>query len=144
MSEQDPKDQARSLVPTETTFRELLDIERLRVERDNRQLRVQEKGQELDDGQDLRRYKYASAQLEANVGLQRERMTFIHRFSWALAGFFAIVVFGLAGFAFYGNDEQRALAENVVILVVTAIAGFGFGTVRTQAAKTLASIRNIR
>ena len=144
MSEEDPQIPAGPLIPTEATIRDLIDVERSRLERDNRQLSLQEKGLELEDGQDRRHFEYATATFDANVRLQEERMMFLRRFSWVCVGFGAILVLGLLGLAFYGNDGQRVLAERIVVLGLSGVAGYGVIAAITKAVKALAKGPSIR
>ena len=117
---------------------QLLEVERLRVERDNRRSDIAEKAIELADTQDRRQYEYATAVLEANAKIQAERTAFLRRLAWGVAGFLAILVFGLLGFAFYGDDAQRTLAEGIVVPGLIGLAGYGVITTVTKVVKALA------
>lgn len=118
-------------------IRQLLDVEKLRLERDNRRSDVAEKTIELADAQDRRQFEYATAMGEANMKIQMERTAFLRRLAWVCAGFLAVLVFGLLGFAFYGNDVQRTLAERIVVSGLIGLAGYGVITTVTKVVKAL-------
>ena len=70
--------------------------------------------------------------------IQVDRMVFLRRLAWVCASFFAILVFGLLGFAFYGDDVQRTLAERIVVSGLIGLAGYGVITTVTKVVKALA------
>lgn len=116
----------------------MLDVERLRLERDNRRSGITGKSIELADTQDRRQFEYANKALDANLKLQEARLAFLRRLAWVCSGFFAILVVGLLGFAFYGNDAQRTLAERIVVSGLIGLAGYGVITTVTKVVKALA------
>ena len=110
----------------------------MRLERDNRRTGVAEKAIELADTQDRRQHEYATAALEANVKIEVDRMAFQRRLAWVGVAVFAILVFGLLGFALYGDDEQRAVAERFGGFGLIGLAGYGIFTTLAKVVKALA------
>lgn len=134
----DASDGPPQQLPVEVAFRQVLDVERLRLERDNRRSGVAEKAIELADTQDRRHFEYANKTLDANMSIQEARMAFLRRLAWVSSGFFALLVCGLLGFAFYGNEVQRILAERIVVSGLIGLAGYGVITTVTKVVKALA------
>lgn len=123
--------------PTEA-IGQVLEVERLRLERDNRQSSVTEKALELADTQDRRQFEYVTASLEADMKIQVARMAFLRRLAWVCAGFLALLILGLLGFAFYGDDSQRTLAERIVVSGLIGLAGYGVITTVVKVVNALA------
>ena len=95
MPTEDPADSGGTeSLPAQIAIREMLDVERMRLERDNRRSNITEKALELADTQDRRQFEYASATLNANMQIQVDRMVFLRRLAWVCASFFAILVSG--------------------------------------------------
>ena len=112
----------RELVETE---RARIEMERAGIERDNRRSQVAEKELAVVDAQDQRQFEYASATRDANLQQLADRQAFMRRFAWVSSGFIGVLVLAVLGFAFLGNDAQRALAQDLGGDVLIAIAGFG-------------------
>lgn len=112
-------------LPTDATIRELIETERARIERDNRRSQVMEKTLEVADAQDQRQFEYASATRDADLQLQNGRQAFLRHVVWAFSCFFGVLVLAVLGFAFLGDDTQRALAQKVGGYALVGIAGFG-------------------
>ena len=84
-----------------------------------------EKALEVVDAQDQRQFEYASATRDANLQQQGGREAFLRRFSWVFSGLFGVLVLTVLGFAFLGNEAQRALAQDLGGFALVGIAGFG-------------------
>lgn len=112
-------------LPIGITIRDLIETERARIERDNRRSQVMEKALELADVQDKRQFEYASATRDANLQQQTDRQAFLRRLVWVFSSFIGILVLAVLGFAFLGNDTQRAFAQEVGGYAFIGIAGFG-------------------
>lgn len=141
MSTEDSPESSDSTEPSQqlpAPIRQVLEVERLRLERDNRRTGVAEKAIELADTQDRRQHEYATAALEANVKIEVDRMAFQRRLAWVGVAVFAILVFGLLGFALYGDDEQRAVAERFGGFGLIGLAGYGIFTTLAKVVKALA------
>ena len=79
----DPSDNEPVLLPRDDeTIRDLLDVERLRIEGDNRRT---SRDDELVDAQNKREFEYASATRDANLRLRIEQLTFLRRVVCGLA-----------------------------------------------------------
>lgn len=70
-------------------------------------------------------FEYASATRDTNLQQQAGRQAFLRHVVWVFSGFFGAVMLAVLGFAFLGNDAQRALAQDVVGYGLVGIAGFG-------------------
>lgn len=125
-------DESAHQLPIKAALQELLETERARIEvgragieRDNRRSQVMEKALEVHDAQDQRQFDYASATRDANLQQQTERQAFLRRVVWVFSAFSGALVLAVLGFAFLGNDGQRALAQEVGGYGLIGIAGFG-------------------
>ena len=112
-------------LPAEATVHDLIEIERARIESDNRRSQMMEKALDLADAQDQRHFEYASATRDASLQQQSDRQDFLRRVVWVFSGFMGVLVLVVLGFAFLGNDTQRALAQEVGGYALVGIAGFG-------------------
>ena len=129
----DPSDNEPVLLPRDDeTIRDLLDVERLRIERDNRRTSRDEKAFELVDAQNKREFEYASATRDANLRLRSEQLTFLRRVVWAGVAFIAFLTLGLLAFALFGNDEQRDLVAKIAVPGLIGLAGYGVVTTLTR------------
>lgn len=70
--------------------------------------------------------------------IQVGRMAFLRRLAWVCAGFLALLILGLLGFAFYGDDSQRTLAERIVVSGLIGLAGYGVITTVVKVVNALA------
>lgn len=121
------------------TIRELIDTERARIERDSRRSQVMEKALEVVDAQDKRQFDFATATRDANLRQLADRQAFLRRVVWVFSGFFGVLTIAILGFAFFGNDAQRALAQAVGGYGLVGIAGFGVITTVGRVIKTFTS-----
>lgn len=122
-------------LPTEATIHELIETERARIERDNRRTQAMEKTLEVVDAQDRRQFEYASATRDANLQQQADRQAFLRLVVWVFSGFSGVLVLAVFGFAFFGNDAQRTLAQDVGGYGLVGIAGFGVITTVSRVIK---------
>lgn len=112
-------------LPTEAAIRELFEVERARIESQDRRWQVREKELLLFDAQNQREFDYFSATRDANLQQQDNRQAFLQHVVWAFSAFFGAVVLAILGFAFLGDDAQRALAQDWGGYGLVAIAGAG-------------------
>ena len=110
---------------TDVTIQELVDVERRRIERDNRRTSLWEKSIDALDAQDRRQFEYASTTRDANIGLRREQHAFLRRVTWAGVAFFAFLTVVLLAFALFGGEDQRALAATIAVPGLIGLAGYG-------------------
>ena len=113
-----------ALPPEEQVLRDLLNVEKQRIIRDNRRADVAEKALEVADAHDRRMFEFASKTRDDNVALEREKQRRVSGVVWALLGL-AVVVLAVLGFLFLGNEAQRAAAAGIGSPVLIAIAGYG-------------------
>ena len=113
-----------ALPPEEQVLRDLLNVEKQRIIRDNRRADVAEKALEVADAHDRRMFEFASKTRDDNVALEREKQRRVSGVVWALLGL-AVVVLAVLGFLFLGNETQRAAAAGIGSPVLIAIAGYG-------------------
>lgn len=110
---------------TDDAIQELVDVERRRIDRDNRRTSLWEKSIEALDAQDRRQFEYVSSTRDADIGLRREQHAFLRRVTWAVIAFVAFLTVVLLAFALFGGEEQRALAADIVVPGLIGLAGYG-------------------
>ena len=138
-AENDPGGNRQALLPAnDEAVRELVDLEKRRIDRDNRRSSLMEKALELADAQDVRQFEYASATRDANLELRRERLTFLRQVSWAGVTFVAFLILALLGFALFGRDEQRDLVGALAVPGLIGLAGYGVLTTLVRVVKAFA------
>lgn len=84
-----------------------------------------EKALDVVSAQDERQFQYASETRDANLRQQTERQAFLRRVVWVFSAFSGLLVLAILGFAFFGDEDQRALAQAVGGYGLIGIAGFG-------------------
>ena len=99
----------QSLSPAnDVAIQELVDVEKRRIERDNRRTSLWEKSIEALDAQDRRQFEYASSTRDANIGLRREQQAFLRRVTWAALAFVAFLTVVLLAFALFGGEQRSS------------------------------------
>ena len=119
------------------TIGEILDVEKRRVDRDNRRTALLEKSLELADEQDRRQFEFATKAREEEMALKRDQSVFFRRLVWrllALCGLFSTALFILV---FFGTEEQQATASLIATPALIAIAGYGVITTLSKAMKSI-------
>ena len=115
----------RSQDDQEPSFLQLIELERRRIDRDDRRTQLMAKALELADDQDKRQFEFASEQQRVADRAERRRFSL----AWSLAvGVLAVVVVatGLTMWmAFFGDDVQRAVAQELGKNGLVGLAGFG-------------------
>lgn len=111
---------------------EIIEIERRRIDRDNRRAAVAEKTLEMMNAADQRQFTYASETRDAKLTLQKDSQKFARRVTWVLVGLGSVVVSVLLGVLLFGDDAQRVAAASVVQPLLLFFAGYGLiaGSVR--------------
>ena len=109
----------------EPSLQQLIELERRRIDRDNRRTEVLAKALEIANDQDERLFEIASEKQRLEGKAEQRRFVF----GWS---FVAIVFVVLAVFigltiwmAFFGDDEQRAVAQGLGKTGLVGLAGFG-------------------
>ena len=121
----------------QTTIEEILDVEKRRVDRDNRRTALIERSFELADEKDRRQFEYATKAREDDMALRREQSLFFRRLVWALVGLGVVFFAALFVLVFFGTEEQRTTASVVATPALIAIAGYGVIATLTRAMKSI-------
>lgn len=114
-----------ALPPEEQVLRDLLNVEKQRIIRDNRRADVAEKALEVADAHDRRMFEFASKTRDDNVALEREKQRRVSGVVWALLGLAGVTVLAMLGFFFLGTETQRAAAARIVSPTLIGVAGYG-------------------
>ena len=132
MNESTDKGLEQSLVRQESKsvdqvqiFREMLDIEHLRIESANRRTDVALKAIEASDAADKRQYDYHVEKLRQRGKDRSQRHKSTFRFLWAL-----LISLGIGGalvlsMLFFGTEQQRGVAMSIMETLATALGGAG-------------------
>ena len=104
---------------------EVLEIEKRRIDRDNRRTAAIEKALEIEDAESQRQFTYASQTRDAELGLQKDHLDFVRKVVWALLGCGGVTILVLLGLLIFGEDAQRTAASAVVKPLLLGIAGYG-------------------
>ena len=134
---EDEPDQVTALRSAEPIFREVLDVERQRISRDNRRTALMEKTLAIADTKDKRQYDFASKTRDAEVALRKDRLGLLRTIVWAALGLGSVVLLSLLGLVFFENDGQRATAAALVNPALIGLAGYGVITTLTRVLKAL-------
>lgn len=110
---------------TDVAVQDFVDLEKRRIERDNRRTSLWEKSIEVLDAQDRRQFEYASSTRDANIALRRQQHAFLRRVTWTGIAFVAVLTVVLLAFALFGGDEQRTVAAKIVVPGLIGLAGYG-------------------
>lgn len=115
----------RSQDDQKPSFQELIELERRRIDRDNRRTLLAEKALELVDDQDKRQFEFASKQQQMEERSEGRRF----RLVWSLSIGALVVIVAVTGLtmwmAFFGDDVQRAVAQELGRNGLVGLAGFG-------------------
>lgn len=104
---------------------QLIELERSRIDRDNRRTEVQAKALEIANDQDKRLFEFTSERQRLEDKAEQRR--FVLGWSFATGVFVVLaVIIGLTiWMAFFGDDEQRAVAQGLGKNGLVGLAGFG-------------------
>ena len=105
-------------------IRALVDLERRRIDRDNRQAEVELRALEFANGQDERQFEYHSRDQDLRAEGERTHFKFVRLTIWALLASILVAAGLMFYMAFLGNEVQRAMAVNVAKSVPIALAGW--------------------
>ncbi len=115
----------------------VLEVERLRIDRDNRRTDLLEKTLELADAQDQRQYEFASRTRDDEVALEQQRLRFLQSLVWTLVAVSSGAVVSLLGLFIFGNEAQRTAIADVASPLLIGLAGWGVISTLTRAVKAL-------
>lgn len=120
-------------------FKELMAVERQRLEASTRRTDVVKMLVEANDAADKRQYEFQMAKLESgNVDL-RNRHTLLSRTILG-GGIFVILVVALFLYmAFFGNENQRETAIKILTVFGTGLGGAGIFRIVTEGLKRISS-----
>ena len=121
----------------QTTIEEILDVEKRRVDRDNRRTALIAKSFEFADERDRRQFDYATKAREDDMALRRAQSVFFRRLVWTLIGLGMVFFAALFALVFFGTEEQRTTASVVATPALIAIAGYGVIATLTRAMKSI-------
>lgn len=119
------KSSIRSQDDQEPSFQQLIELEKRRIDRDNRRTQLAEKTLEFADDQDKRQFEYASKQRQREDRSEQRRFRLA---SFLSVGSFLViaVIIGLTMWmAFFGDDVQRIVARELGKNGLIGLAGFG-------------------
>ena len=119
--EEDLEDETRQM----WAFKQLIELERQRVDSNNRRTDVALKAIAASDASDKRQYDYHVEKLRQGSDERKERHRSAINIVWAI---FALALAGSAfviGMLFFGSDSQRAAAEALLKTIGTAVGGAG-------------------
>lgn len=137
----DSGDENRQVVPNrsaEAIVGEIIEVERARIDRDNRRTALMERTLDIADTKDKRQFEFASQTRDAEISLRKARLLGLLRtIVWAALGLGSVVVLSLLGFVFFGNENQRATAAVLVNPALIGLAGYGVIATLTRVPKVL-------
>ena len=127
----------------EPSFQQLIELERSRIDRDNRRTEVLAKALEIADDQDQRQFEFASERQRLEDRAERRRFVL----AWSLAVGSLVVVVVVTGLtiwmAFFGDDMQRAVAQELGKNGLVGLAGFGVVSGLVRLVRSLVRSRGV-
>lgn len=123
--------------PPEDVFTEFVSLSKDRHRLEEQRLLLQDKALELADNQDQRQFAFHSKARDQHHERSIRRSNFGRRFMWALLGTLVIVLGLLLWFLFFGSEDQRQVALQVLITLFTAFGGYGVISILVQGFRSL-------
>lgn len=121
----EPGPEEERSIRSQDDLQELVELERRRIDRDNRRTQLQEKALEFANDQDKRGFEYASKQQQMADRSEERRF----RLARSLSIGALVVIVAVTGLtmwmAFFGDDVQRAVAQVLGRNGLVGLAGFG-------------------
>ena len=105
----------------------VLEVERLRHDRQTVSMALHQKALDNEDAQDKRQYDFHKLRLELQHQDRSRRFAFGRRVIWTALTLVAILVFFVCGLMFFGDDSQRVVAGEVATNIVLGLALLGVG-----------------
>ena len=121
----EPGPEEERSIRSQDDLQEFVELERRRIDRDNRRTQLQEKALEFANDQDKRGFEYASKQQQMADRSEERRF----RLARSLSIGALVVIVAVTGLtmwmAFFGDDVQRAVAQELGRNGLIGLAGFG-------------------
>ena len=121
----------------EQTIAAVLDVEKQRIDRDNRRTAVTAKQLELEDAEAQRQFTYATQTRDAELALRRDQLKFVRKVIWVLLALGSVVLLVLLGLLTFGDDAQSATAAAVVKPLLIGLGGYGVITALARSVSAL-------
>ncbi len=122
-----PSSQTESNEPIRSPAAAFLQIERERIDSENRKTQVAIQAVAADDEADKRQFEFEMAKLAVEDSASKRRDDFTRLVVMAFGSFVAVVTGLFLLMAFFGNAAQSAIA--LEILKVLAVGGGGYGLI---------------
>lgn len=106
-------------------FKQLIELERQRVDSNNRRTDVAVKAIAASDASDKRQYEYHVEKLRQGADERKGRHGSAVKFAWAVFALAVVSGAFVVGMLFFGNDSQRDAAETLLRTIGTAVGGAG-------------------
>ena len=125
-AEPEPEDERslRGQDDQEPSLQQFIELERSRVDRDNRQTEVNAKALEIAGEQDKRLFELTSERLRLEDRAERRRFVFVCFFVAAIFVAVVVVTGLIMWMAFFGDDAQRAVAQTLGKGGLFGLAGY--------------------
>lgn len=128
---------ATSHSPDEQAIAAVLDIERQRIDRDNRRTAVIEKQLEVEDAEAQRQFTYVTETRDAEIALRQDQLKFVRKVILALLALVNVVVLSLLGLLIFGDDAQSMTVAAIVKPLLIGLAGYGVVTALARTVNAL-------
>ena len=115
--------------PDARTIAAVLDIERQRIDRDNRRTAIMEKQLEVEDAEAQRQFTYFTETRDAELALRQDQLKFVRKVIWTLLALGSVVGLSLLGLLAFGDDAQSMTAAAIFKPLGIGVAGYGVITV---------------
>jgi hypothetical protein len=119
------KDGDQSVLPTETVLRELIEVERARIESTNKRTENARMLIEATDASDKRQYEYHMTKLTTEDAHNLRKHNLAKGVISVGGGVICLVVFVLLWAMFWGNQTQSDLAFNLIRILGIGVGGYG-------------------
>ncbi len=126
-------------VLSERGVERILDIEERRIDRDNRQTALQEKGLELNDAQDQRQAEFHTERIRLEDAADKRRIDLAAKVLGYGGGGLVLVLALFFYMMFWGSESQAQIAIMVFRLIAVAVGGWGVISGLTRLFKSLIS-----
>lgn len=125
-AEPEPEDERslRGQDDQEPSLQQFIELERSRVDRDNRQTEVNAKALEIAGEQDKRLFELTSERLRLEDRAEQRRFVFVCSFVAAIFVAVVVVTGLIMWMAFFGDDAQRAVAQTLGKGGLFGLAGY--------------------
>ena len=121
----------------ERTIAAVLDVERQRIDRDNRRTAIMEKQLEVEDAEAQRQFTYFTQTRDAEIALRQDQLKFVRKVIWTLLALGSVVVLSLLGLLIFGDDAQSMTVAAIVKPLLIGLAGYGVVTALARVFKAL-------